>query len=98
MGKKRIDPDTLWDRPITREGADLLAHRYGYRLAGFLGEPHLAYPDLSYLDDGRYMAVFWPDPDDGVRGVIMADGRTRNRALRRGLEACRAGAFVEEPS
>ncbi len=90
MTRKRIDPDMLWDRPITPEGADILARRHGYRFAGFT--PAEQWGELSReardVLARRFMAVFLPDPDDGS-AVVMADGRTRYRAIRRGLEMCR---------
>ncbi len=81
MTKSRSLPDDLWGRPITEAGADVLARRYGYRFAGY---------DTQYLDiaPDRFMAVFFPEPDRG-ESVVMADGRTRARALRRGIEACK---------
>ena len=85
-----IDLDTLWDRPITADGADILARRHGYRFAGLA--PAEQWGELSRESRDvlahRYMAVFLPDPDDGGV-VVMADGRTRCRAIRRGLEMCR---------
>ncbi len=89
--------DAQWDRPMTIEGADLLARRHGYRFAGFFDPATapgslkpLTASDLKVLGQ-RFMAVFVPEPRDG-RATIFADGRTRNRALRRGLEWCRARA------
>jgi hypothetical protein len=69
----------LFDRPITEEGADLLARRFGYRFVGYYdtGDPQFA---------DRFAAIFLPEPDDKSHAIIT-DGRTRNRALRRGLYA-----------
>ncbi len=71
------------DRPITPEGADLMARRYGYRLASLgSGEPGF---------EDRFLAVFMPEPDGGGEAFI-ADGRTQVRALRRGLDVVRLKA------
>src|SRR5688500_3542747 len=75
--KARIDADALWSRPITEAGADTLARRYGFRFAGFV---------VSWVP-GRWMAVF--ESLDAHGPVNLADGRTKARALRRGLELCR---------
>ncbi len=75
-------PDA-YDRLITPEGADLMARRYGYRLAS-LGSGELGFED-------RFLAVFMPEPDDGGEAFIT-DGRTQVRALRRGLAAVRLKA------
>ena len=82
--KKTPKADDLWGCPMTPGGADLLARRHGYRLHGFL--PPLT-PD-------RFLAVFVPEPDDGSSAVV-ADGRTKARALRRGLEGCRLATRAE---
>ena len=91
-----VDPDALWDRPITPEGADILARRHGCRFAGFV--PAEQWGEMSRESRDvlarRFMASFLPDPDDGG-SVVIADGRTRCRAIRRGLELCRL--YSEEP-
>jgi hypothetical protein len=73
------------DRPLTPAGADLLARRSGYRLAS-LG------PGPDGFED-RFVAAFLPEPADGTTALI-ADGRTRKRAVSRGLELCRRFAAV----
>lgn len=92
--KEAANADGLWDRPITIAGADLLARQHGYRFVGFIDPmtvPTLraAVQGVAFTAPGpRYMAAFMPEPDDGGEAVF-ADGRTANRALRRGLERCR---------
>lgn len=76
-------PPDAYDRPPTPEGADLMARRYGYRLAS-VG------PGVDGLE-GRFLAVFMPEPDDGGEAFIV-DGRTQARALRRGLTTVRLKA------
>jgi hypothetical protein len=78
--RRRPAAPDAYDRPLTPAGADLLARRHGYRLAS-LG------PGLEGFED-RFLATFLPEPDDGTTAMI-ADGRTRNRALSRGVEMCR---------
>jgi hypothetical protein len=87
--------DALFDRPITEAGADLLARRLGWRFVGFVDpvatlSPYLDRIDLGTAPAERYVAAFVPVPDDGRR-ANLADGRTKQRALRRGLELCRNG-------
>jgi hypothetical protein len=78
--------DEMWDRPITREGADLLARQKDYYLKGFIDIEHperfIEPPD----ELGRYVAVFVSLDPEGP--IYIADGRTMNRALRRGLALC----------
>jgi hypothetical protein len=92
---KRSAEDALYDRPITEEGADLLARRLGWRFAGWLDPVAHLTPYLDRIESStppaeRFAAGFVPVPDDGRR-VNVADGRTKNRALRRGIEFCRGG-------
>lgn len=66
-----------YDWPITPDEVNAEARKYGYKLFTILaGDPPF---------EDRSLAIFVPDPDDGGAAFI-ADGRTRYRAMRRGLE------------
>jgi len=85
--------DRAYDRPLTEGGADLMARRIGWRFAGWAPRSVAYGPfeaEVSFATDpaSRFAAVFVPEPDDGTTGLI-ADGRTKERALRRGLEMAR---------
>jgi hypothetical protein len=91
MAKKKKAKGIAWDmddRPITEDGADLIARRFGYRFAGYYdtGDPEFA---------DRFMAIFLPEPDDRSH-AILTDGRTRHRSLRRGLRAIELGVAKKD--
>lgn len=82
-----MQDDPSFDLPITAEEADRVARELGFRLSQ-IGPGAFGFED-------RAMAVFVPLDDRSE--AVVTDGRTPDRALRRGIALCRARNAKSRP-
>lgn len=73
--------DRFFDIPITKKVADKAAREFGFRLVDVFPQ--------QVKGETRYLAMYLPIDSDDKRAAILADGRSKQRALRRGIEFCK---------
>ncbi len=98
--RRQSIPPASVDRPMTEEGADLLARRAGYRLVGVLLEDGTEMPEhwlaaadgreVIIVEGAPWFALFAPQPDDGAKRLYIIGGRTKGNALRGGVALVQA--------